>query len=151
MSQRLSNFSQPGSLLKKPLKDRLKKKELAQHDRPGNSEAHLKCVRVLNCATCLAFAPSDPHHLKHGVQHERGIGRRATDRWTVPLCRSCHDSVESVGSRREPEWFAKRGIADPLGLASALWNATGNPVAMNKIVDAHRGHKTNPVSTEGNS
>lgn len=139
MSQRISNFSEPGALLKKPLRERLARVKPAAEKRPGMSDAHLKCIRVLNCATCSAFAPSDPHHLKAGVQHERGIGRRATDRWTVPLCRSCHDSVENVGSRREPEWFAKRGVADPLGLASALWHATGNPVAMNKIVAAHRG------------
>lgn len=138
MSQRLDNFAPPGSLVKKPIRDRLRKEKPAAEKRPGMSPSHIALIKTLPCAVCGKYAPSDPHHLKAGVQNERGIGRRATDRWAVPLCRPCHDSVESVGSKREPAWFAARGIDDALQLANGLWMNTGNLAAMIKVLLANR-------------
>lgn len=81
----------------------------------------------------------DPHHLKHGLAGEgRSFGRRAVDKFTVPLCRLHHDEIEAAGSRREAATFKAWGIADPIGMSVALYDAPRNPAAMTKIVLAHR-------------
>lgn len=117
-------------------RDRMKRKPTAAEKREGMSEGHLKLIRQLPCCVCGRPGPSDPHHLKANLSHERGVGRRATDRWAVPICRMHHDEVEAVGSRNETSWFAYFGI-DPLELASALWNATGDRGRMLRILLAH--------------
>lgn len=50
------------------------------------------------------------------------MGKKSDDRWVVPLCRSCHNGVHTVGSKHELEWFLKLGI-DSERLASELWTA----------------------------
>jgi hypothetical protein len=136
MSERLipPGYGQPN--FKKPIKDRLKKKEAAQHSRPGNSEKHLALVRLLPCCICGKYGPGDPHHLR--VAAERGVGRKATDRWAVPMCRTDHEAAHRVGSRVEQSWFAARGIDDVLGLANALWQSTGDLPKMIRILMEHR-------------
>jgi hypothetical protein len=112
-------------------------KKSAAEKREGMSERHLALIRQLPCCITGKPGPSDPHHLKQGLAHERGVGRKATDRWAVPLCRAKHEEVERLGSRREHEWFAAQGIDDPLGFAAALWRATGDLERMRRIVFAH--------------
>lgn len=106
--------------------------------RPGMSPAHLRLIRQLPCCVTGLPGPNDPHHLKAGLVHERGVGRKATDRWAVPLCREKHEEVERVGSRNEWAWFKKHGIEDPLELAAALWRNTGDLDRMVRVIEAHR-------------
>lgn len=47
--------------------------------------------RTLPCCACGAPPPSDPHH-----HVTRGSGR-GLDKHTVPLCRECHDRLDSWG------------------------------------------------------
>lgn len=117
-------------------RERMKNRPSAAEKREGMSEAHLRLIRQLPCCVCGKPGPSDPHHLKANLSHERGVGRRATDKWAVPMCRMHHDEVEAAGSRKETSWFAYFGI-DPLELASALWNGTGDRDRMFRILDAH--------------
>lgn len=128
---------------KTPVVDRLKEKRLApkkkREKRPGNSEKHLSSIRTLPCAIpgCTVVG-CDPHHLKSGAAaSERGTSLKATDRWTVPLCRRHHDEIERLGSRREGRWFADHGI-EPVGLAAALWSASPDKGTMARIILAHR-------------
>lgn len=137
MSQRLDNFAPPGSLVKKPIKDRLKKKELAQHDRPGNSEAHLALLRQMPCCVTLKMPAGEVHHLQNGIK-DRGLGMKSVHRWGVPLLHHLHMELHAKGSRNEPAWFRERGIDDPLQLANALWMNTGNLAAMIKVLLANR-------------
>lgn len=109
----------------------------AAKKRPGMSEKHLTFIRRLPCCASGQAAPSDPHHLKQGLENERGVGRRSTDRWAVPLSRKMHDQLEALGSRREREWFLQHGIEDPLELANALWNNTGDLERMKAVLMAH--------------
>lgn len=115
------------------------KKEPAAKKRPGMSEKHLSFIRRLPCCASGAAAPSDPHHLKQYLSSERGVGRKSTDRWTVPLSRKMHEELERLGSRREWEWFKAHGIEDPLDLANALWHVSGNLEQMRKVLEAHMG------------
>ena len=123
------------------LKDRMKKKPSAQERREGNSAKHLACIRQMPCAACLTVnLRNDPHHLKSlAAGHERGVGMKATDKWVVPLCRSCHESVERAGTRNEVSWFKDRKIAEPHELALALFKASGKLGLMVRILMAHRG------------
>ena len=96
-----------------------------------NSEKHLKLIRQL--PSCLTFSPppNDPHHLR--CAGGRGIGLKAEDRWTVPMTRREHSDCHLVGSKRELEWFAERGI-DVTALATELWEASGNLDQMTNII-----------------
>lgn len=106
-------------------------------EREGMSDRHLALIRQLSCTLC----PSpivDVHHLKSlAAAKERGIGLKATDQWSVPLCRLHHSDVERIGSRKEPAWFAEYGI-DPHELAYCLWRATGHLGRMRRVLLAHQ-------------
>lgn len=114
-----------------------KPKPTTAERREGNSKRHLALIRQLPCCVTGKRGPSDPHHLREGLAHERGIGRKATDRWAVPLCRQLHEEAHRVGSRQEWAWFKARGIEDPLELAAALWRNTGDLDRMLKVLEAH--------------
>lgn len=59
---------------------------------PQRREKHLQRVRELPCCVCSAPPPSDPHHYGR-----RGVGQKADDYQTVPLCRRCHDGWHAQG------------------------------------------------------
>lgn len=124
-----------------PVRQRITKKvkPSSAERREGNCKKHLALIRKLPCCVTGKRGPSDPHHLKEGLAHERGIGRKATDRWAVPLCRTKHEEVERIGSRNEQAWFQKHGIADSLELAAALWRNTGDLERMQRVLEAHMG------------
>lgn len=87
--------------------------------RDGMSEEYLAAIRQL--PSCVSFqSPVHAHHLQ--IKEERGIGLKATDKWAVPLTEAEHRSLHRFGSRREIEWFSKRGI-DSRKLAAELWSA----------------------------
>ena len=67
------------------------------------------------CLIC-AKQPSDPHHLSFA--QPRALGRKVSDEYTVPLCRTHHR--EAHRSALESAWWQARGIA-PLAVAEALW------------------------------
>lgn len=124
-----------------PVRQRITKKvkPSSAERREGNCKKHLALIRKLPCCVTGKRGPNDPHHLKEGLAHERGIGRKATDRWAVPLCRTKHEEVERIGSRNEQAWFQKHGIADSLELAAALWRNTGDLERMQRVLEAHMG------------
>jgi hypothetical protein len=124
------------------LKDRAKKKPSAQERREGNSKDHLELVRQLPSCVSGVAGPCDPHHLKSGpAASERSVGRRATDRWAVPLKRDEHDELERISSRLEEAWFRERGVDDVIELANALWVNTGDLERMLKVLQAHVGRR----------
>jgi hypothetical protein len=61
---------------------------------------HLRYVAQQPCRVC-GRRPSDPHHLRH-VQ-PRALGRKASDEFAVPLCRSHHRAVHRAGN--EQAWW----------------------------------------------
>ncbi len=50
------------------------------------------------------------------------MGGKPSDRYTLPLCRGCHDTQHAVGELTF--WSAKR--IDPLDVASRLWAVSGD-------------------------
>ena len=79
---------------------------------------HLRYVAQQPCLVC-GRKPSDPHHLRH-VQ-PRALGRKASDEFTVPLCRVHHRAAHRAGDERA--WWNAAGI-DPMKFARRLWKQT---------------------------
>jgi len=83
---------------------------------------HLKFVSSHPCLIC-GRSPSDAHHVKFAEQ--RGMGRKVSDRFTVPVCRLHHRELHRRGHERT--WWESHGI-DPLTIATTLWHKT-HPVS----------------------
>ena len=98
-------------VLSKPVRDR--------------DRQHLKFVATAPCLIC-GRRPCDAHHVKFAEQ--RAMGRKVSDRFTVPLCRLHHRELHRGGDERA--WWRRYGI-EPLGIASALWKKT-HAVAIGK-------------------
>lgn len=82
------------------------------------SKSHLLFVREQPCLICKQ-TPSDAHHLKFA--QPRAMGRKVSDEYTVPLCRTHHQDLHRHGNERA--WWTNLQI-DPLPVARELWNAS---------------------------
>jgi hypothetical protein len=76
---------------------------------------HLRSIIKMPCLIC-GRKPSDPHHLRYA--QPGALGRKASDEFTVPLCRMHHREVHRAGDERA--WWKAAGI-DPLKVAGKLW------------------------------
>ncbi len=81
-------------------------------------KAHLKFVASQPCLIC-ARQPSDPHHVRYA--QPRALGKKVSDEFTVPLCRTHHRQLHQVGN--EKAWWVNVKI-DPLEIAKGLWATT---------------------------
>jgi len=82
------------------------------------SREHLRFVARQACLVC-GRKPSDPHHLRY--LQPRALGRKASDEFTVPLCRVHHRAAHRAGDERA--WWNAAGI-DPMKFARRLWKQT---------------------------
>jgi hypothetical protein len=102
------------------------------------SQEHLTAIRHLACALCHNDWAVDPHHMLSGpAARERGMGMKSTDRWALPVCRTHHDEIHRLGSRREIGFFLSFGI-EPISLALALWNVSPDEARMARVLEAHK-------------
>ena len=81
-------------------------------------KAHLRYLAKQPCLVC-GRSPCDPHHLRFA--QSRALGRKASDEFTVPLCRGHHRELHRCGD--ETACWKKLGI-DPIPAARALWLKT---------------------------
>jgi hypothetical protein len=79
---------------------------------------HIRHVIKQPCLIC-GRRPSDPHHLRFA--QSRALGRKVSDEFAVPLCRTHHREVHRCGE--EGSWWRKTAI-DPLAAARSLWLET---------------------------
>jgi hypothetical protein len=61
------------------------------------NKEHLRYVARQACVIC-GRKPSDPHHLRYA--QPRALGRKASDEFTVPLCRVHHREVHRIGNEQ---------------------------------------------------
>ena len=87
-------------------------------DKRGRDREHLKFVSAQPCLAC-GRSPSDAHHLKFAQQ--RALGRKVSDEFTVPLCRTHHRELHRRGD--ELAWWQHHNV-DPLQTAQSLWMTT---------------------------
>jgi ERF superfamily len=79
---------------------------------------HLRYVAQHACLIC-GRKQSDPHHLRY--LQPRALGRKVSDEFVVPLCRSHHRAAHRTGDERA--WWKAAGI-DPVKVARQLWRQT---------------------------
>jgi hypothetical protein len=79
---------------------------------------HLHYVAQQACLIC-GRKQTDPHHLRY--LQPRALGRKASDEFAVPLCRSHHRALHRVSD--EQAWWKAAGI-DPVKVARQLWQQT---------------------------
>jgi hypothetical protein len=109
-------------------------------------KAHLAFVAAQPCILC-GKRPVDPHHIRFA--QKQSLGRKVSDEFTIPLCRSHHRALHRSGS--EYLWWENVGI-DPLKAARKLWKKTRlrrEPGATRRCPDPHgsKGHTvvTRPI------
>ena len=103
--------------------------------RSGMCRDHLAFIRSLSCPIYPDEGPVEAHHLLRADQ-TRGMGRRAADRYAIPLSVKAHRELHAAGD--EEAWLAERGI-DGRALAAALWRVSGNMGAARRAVCRSRG------------
>ena len=79
---------------------------------------HRRFVAKQPCLIC-GRRPSDPHHLRFA--QARALGRKVSDEFTVPLCRTHHRELHRASD--EAAWWSKFSV-DPLAPARSLWLQT---------------------------
>jgi ERF superfamily len=80
--------------------------------------AHLEFVASQPCLLC-GRQPCDAHHLR--FMQPRALGRRVSDEFAVPLCRTHHRALHRGGD--EAAWWKSTGL-DPVTIAQRLWQHT---------------------------
>jgi hypothetical protein len=98
---------------------------------------HLKFVAAQPCLVC-GRTPSDPHHIKFAEQ--RAMGRKVSDRFTVPICRLHHRELHRRGNERA--WWESQGI-DPVPVAAKLWAKTHEFASAAANIEAARRAESN--------
>jgi hypothetical protein len=76
---------------------------------------HVRFVASQPCTVC-GRQPSDPHHIRFA--QKRALGRKASDEYTIPLCRIHHRELHRKGD--EAAWWNSVNI-DPIPIALRLW------------------------------
>jgi ERF superfamily len=80
--------------------------------------AHLRFVSAQPCLIC-GRRPSDAHHLRFA--QPRALGRRVSDEYAVPLCRTHHRTLHRYGD--EAAWWETNKV-DAVVVARELWQRT---------------------------
>jgi ERF superfamily len=90
----------------------------ASQPRRRRDKAHRRFISRQACLIC-GRQPSDAHHLRFA--QSKALGRKVSDEFTVPLCRSHHRELHRAGN--EVAWWERFGI-DPMPMAYKLWTQT---------------------------
>jgi len=86
--------------------------------RRHRDKGHLKFVASQPCLVC-GRSPADAHHLR--FTQPRAMGRKVSDEFTVPLCRTHHRDNHRFGD--EQAWWASSSI-NPVEVSRKLWVST---------------------------
>jgi hypothetical protein len=98
---------------------KIQKSELTiSEPRRHRDKGHLKFVASQPCLVC-GRSPADAHHLR--FTQPRAMGRKVSDEFTVPLCRTHHRDNHRFGD--EAAWWGRQAI-DPVGTSRKLWVST---------------------------
>jgi hypothetical protein len=86
--------------------------------RRHRDRAHLEFVSSQPCLLC-GRRPCDAHHIRFA--QPRALGRRVSDEYAVPLCRTHHRVLHARGD--EAAWWESIKV-DPVPIARHLWAHT---------------------------
>lgn len=110
------------------------------HRRPRQKiDAHLAFIRTLPCIICGNEIETQAAHIRFSdarvAKLNAGVGAKADDYWTLPMCGAHHDEQHRTGDERK---FWRRHNIDPILYALRLWSVTGNHELGCEIVSAAR-------------
>lgn len=109
-----------------------------KHPRIENKN-HLSFIRKLPCVVCGTRRHVEAAHVRMGNplygKPPAGMAEKPDDKWAVPLCPPHHDEQHSMN---EAQFWVALAV-DPLQLALALFNSTGDEERAEQIVRSHRG------------
>lgn len=112
----------------------------SKHTKRLTDDRHLAFIRRLPSVISGTFG-CEACHIRYGnplyKKIHTGIGRKPDDGWTVPLTPDEHRSQHSGNER---EFWLSQGI-DPLAVASALYEISGDEDAGRRIILQARSHK----------
>ena len=69
----------------------------------------LAAIRKLPCVKCGKPAPSEACHANWS-EYGKSMGKKASDEYTIPMCRACHKSMdlyEGISRQEAKEMFEK--------------------------------------------
>lgn len=125
-----------GSLLKRPGTARHKRNTMGRSPRMQDA-SHLTAIRDLPCLKCGLEGFSEAAHVRMNsaaFNKRVGKGEKPDDRWTLPLCPSCHrideDSQHKVGE--ETFWHALN--LNPLLICEELYKVSPTVLVMRAVV-----------------
>jgi hypothetical protein len=99
---------------------------------------HLAFIRKLPCAVCGTRRNVEAAHVRMGNplygKRQAGMGEKSDDKHSVPLCAAHHDEQHAMNEAAF--WMAL--AIDPLRLALALFDSTGDEERAEAIIRAHR-------------
>ena len=99
---------------------------MLKHPREHN-EKHLRFIRGLPCCCCLNDIETQAAHIRFSDaatgKFNAGVGQKPHDKFTLPLCGSCHSAQHNMGDERA---FWELAGFDPLALAAKLYAVSGN-------------------------
>ena len=91
-----------------------------------HDEKHLDFIRSLPCVSCGNDTATEAAHLRAGNlkygKRETGMGEKPSDKWTLPVCSSCHREQHEGD---ESLFWAVRGV-NPWVLAMTLHDISGD-------------------------
>jgi len=102
----------------------------AEAKKEREAKGHCKLVGILYCCATMKPGPSDVHHLMDAG--DRGLSYKAAGRYTIPLCREVHSEI--TDKPYPEEWLLQKYGVLARELADALWAASPDPVAMQRVV-----------------
>jgi hypothetical protein len=106
--------------------------------------AHLEFVASQPCLVC-GRQPCDAHHLR--FMQPQALGRRVSDEFAVPLCRTHHRALHRHGD--EAAWWTSAGL-DAGAIAHRLWEHTRlNGAPIQEHIDPLLGLPSVPAAKGG--
>ena len=69
------------------------------------SRTHMARVAALECCIC-GRSPVQVHHLR--TPEFSGGGQKASDLFTIPLCKPCHDNFHATGRKKWEMQFGRQ-------------------------------------------
>ena len=131
MAYRIAAPAPPSSLFKSTRLIRERRKDLGRHPQERDPE-HLAAIRLCMCLSCGKHPCGEAAHVRMSEpgKPNAGIGARPDDKFTLPLCHSCHMEQHAIG---EAEFYVRLGIA-PVMSARLLFHYSPNVPAMNAVI-----------------
>ena len=90
-------------------------------------EEHCEFIRSLPCISCHDNTSTECAHIRFSdirvAKVNPGVGQKPDDKFTVPLCSSCHRRQHEMGRERD-FWYLAH--IDPILYALALYAVSGD-------------------------